>query len=286
MKIRKSINSATNSCGIPSKPSTTIEESSGNKYLYITKHGIGPGMLPSGVKLVDSKDLSPDLTAIWVDRFLTTRELDEYDIYPETEIDSVLEKYNINETAESLSAVTSATYDDTPNKINEDYIARLIESVDRELPDTFVTYKYDEGSNMVSCTSASPTQIAEYEVPVEDLSGVIDEDMDYILGAINDEAIESEDTELVEDGRYEFIDSKTVLDFDGFNTEYTMYYDKEDGRYVFVFGDSDYYSPYDENFDWECETLEEAQEWFDSYVGPGEDIDEYSDYHDFSDWDY
>ena len=56
-------------------------------YLYVTKHGIGPGTLPKGVKLLDWEDLDNNLTVIWVDRFLTKKELDKYDIYPETELD-------------------------------------------------------------------------------------------------------------------------------------------------------------------------------------------------------
>ena len=155
-----------------------------------------------------------------------------------------------------------------------------MQSVDDNLPNTFVVYKYDEGSNSIHCTSASPSEIAEYDVPVKDLSGNMDEDMEYILGAINDASVDLEDNLLVEDGRYRFIDSKTVIDSDGFNTEYTMYYDESEDKYVFVFGDSDLYSPYDGYFDFECDTEQEAYEWFDSYVGPGEDdeFDEFDEY--------
>ena len=53
-------------------------------YMYITKHGIGPGTLPKDVKLLDAQDLDNYMTAIWLDRFLTTKELEYYDIYPET----------------------------------------------------------------------------------------------------------------------------------------------------------------------------------------------------------
>lgn len=53
-------------------------------YKYFTKHGIGPGTLPKDVKLLDWSDVDDNITAIWLDRFLTTRELKEYDIYPET----------------------------------------------------------------------------------------------------------------------------------------------------------------------------------------------------------
>ena len=53
-------------------------------YRYITKHGIGPGTLPKDVKLVKWEDLDNFYTAIWTDRFLTTNELQQYDIYPES----------------------------------------------------------------------------------------------------------------------------------------------------------------------------------------------------------
>lgn len=286
MKIKKNVNSATNSCGIPAKPSMDIEESTNGRYLYLTKHGIGPGTLPKDVKLLNSKELSPYITAIWVNRFLTTEELSDYDIYPETGMDDVLEKNGIDETVESLQAITSATYDDSEHQVSADYIAQLIENVDGKLPDTFVTYRYELGDNMITCTSASPKQIAEYDVPVSDLSGELEEDTEYILGAIEDEEVDFGE-DLVLDGRYTFIDSKTVLDFDGTITDYAMYYDEDEDKYVFVFGDMELYSPYDENFDWECETEREAWEWFESYEGPGsEEEDEYSEFHDFSDWYY
>ncbi len=66
---------------------------------------------------------------------------------------------------------------------------------------------------------------------------------------------------------YDFIKTKSVKDMDGFNTDYTMYKDVVTGKYVFVFGDNDIYGPEDGYFDWECETEEEAEEWFNSYNG-------------------
>ena len=75
------------------------------------------------------------------------------------------------------------------------------------------------------------------------------------------------------DSEYTYIKSKEVLDFDGFNTEYTMYYDEVMDRYVFVLGDSDMYDPNDGyvNFDYECDTEREANEWFSSYEGFDDD---------------
>ena len=75
---------------------------------------------------------------------------------------------------------------------------------------------------------------------------------------------------LIEDeDRYIYIKSKEVYD-DGWRTEYTMYQDSLDPeRYVFVFGDSDLYDPNDgyEEFDWECEGRDEAEDWFYNYEG-------------------
>lgn len=97
--------------------------------------------------------------------------------------------------------------------------------------------------------------------------------------------------------KYFEIDSKQVRDADGYLTDYTMYaeyvipstqdwyhflknYDEDDtipeewfSKYVFVFGDSDFYDPnegYDE-FDWECDNYREAEEWFENYDGIYED---------------
>lgn len=60
-------------------------------YLYIFKHGIGPGTIPSGVSVVKTKDLPNYLTAVWLDRFLTADELKQYDIPSETEINRYLD---------------------------------------------------------------------------------------------------------------------------------------------------------------------------------------------------
>ena len=62
--------------------------------------------------------------------------------------------------------------------------------------------------------------------------------------------------------RYDFVKLKDVRDFDGFLTTYMMYYDTFEDRYVFVFDEDDLFY---ENFDWECESQEEANEWMDDY---------------------
>ena len=101
---------------------------------------------------------------------------------------------------------------------------------------------------------------------------------------------------------YLTVDSKSVPDSDGFMTDYTWYVrirctadewyrwlksrsgynthslgdipDEYIDGYVFVFGDSDLYAPEDGEYDFECESYEEADEWFDDYHG-FEDDEEY-----------
>ena len=79
---------------------------------------------------------------------------------------------------------------------------------------------------------------------------------------------------IPEDERYEYIKSKTVLDSGGWRTDYTMYYDWENDKYIFIFGDNDVYDPTNESPDWECDTEEEANEWFDTYTGFDGDLEE------------
>lgn len=75
------------------------------------------------------------------------------------------------------------------------------------------------------------------------------------------------------DSEYTKVSSKTVMDSNGFYTEYTWYRDK-DGNNVFVFGDPDIYRPEDGDFDYETESNKVAVEWFDNYRGFEEDNDD------------
>jgi hypothetical protein len=69
-----------------------IKSSMERPYLYIFKHGLGPGTLPHDVNIVKTKDLPRGYTAVWTDRFLTTQEMDQYDIPYETEINRYLDR--------------------------------------------------------------------------------------------------------------------------------------------------------------------------------------------------
>ena len=67
-----------------------IKSNSNSGYLYIFKHGVGPGTIPKDVAFLKEKDLPNGYTAVWLDRFLTDRELKAYDIPSETEWQSAM----------------------------------------------------------------------------------------------------------------------------------------------------------------------------------------------------
>ena len=98
-------------------------------YLYIFKHGIGPGTIPSDVSVVKTKDLPNYYTAVWLDRFLTADELKKYDIsfikepIPEVKLKKHYTlngtKYNSNY---DLTKVTVAQFVDYQNYLKEDEV--------------------------------------------------------------------------------------------------------------------------------------------------------------------
>lgn len=80
---------------------------------------------------------------------------------------------------------------------------------------------------------------------------------------------------------WEHVETKTVLDSDGFTTEYTWYTDGT--KHIFMFGDSDIYTPDEDYADWCTESEEEAREWFNNYKGFEEEEDFWEQLRDVSD---
>ena len=112
---------------------------------------------------------------------------------------------------------------------------------------------------------------------------------DYLFFEIGDPNFQAKDESLKEDNdaeEWEEVASKAVEDSDGFLTDYVWYTDGN--KHVFIFGDSDIYRPEDGYFDWEVDIVEgkeaeaykEAQDWFDSYNGFAEELDEAQDIYD------
>lgn len=166
----------------------------------------------------------------------------------------------------------------------QDYINKIQKEVERDLEDIVadldwsmqddqvylsVTFKDDNFTNSVFIFE--PWRFTG-------MTAYIPDDVDMVVRTVENFA---KKRKLFNEPYWEMIDRKIILDYDGFNTEYTLYYNEEEGRYVCIFGDSDIYTPETADPDWEGETYEEAREWFDDYKGPGEeDEDDY----DYKDW--
>ena len=54
-------------------------------YRYVLRHGLGPGTLPEDVKILHYENYG-DYYMVWLDRFLTTKELNFYDVPSETKL--------------------------------------------------------------------------------------------------------------------------------------------------------------------------------------------------------
>ena len=100
-------------------------------------------------------------------------------------------------------------------------------------------------------------------------------------GATTDDFAEVEEEVLAKlnggddpkEAKWERLITKPVNDSDGFTTDYSMWYNDGEKRWVFIFGDSDVYDPTNTDPDWETEDPEEARQWFLDYKG-FEDTDE------------
>lgn len=84
--------------------------------------------------------------------------------------------------------------------------------------------------------------------------------------------------EWVDDGfDWEQVASKQVEDSDGFMTDYTWYkriLPSSEEQHIFIFGDSDLYGPDDSHADAEFDSYKAAEDWFNSYNGFADDLDE------------
>ena len=149
-----------------------------------------------------------------------------------------------------------------------------VETIDVEDPD----YAGDE---FYVAVDKSKELLEDYDVDhVEIVYTVEDnfdkhEDVEYEYWTSGEEVEENlnEDYPNTVDDRYYRIDIKHVNDSDGFLTDYTWWYDAATDQHIFIFGDSEVYTPEDSSPDWETDSEDTAQEWWDNYVGPYEDDD-------------
>ena len=86
--------------------------------------------------------------------------------------------------------------------------------------------------------------------------------------------------EETEDPKWICLDIKHVRDSDGMLTDYALYTTKDEDKYICMFGDADVYAPDEMYADAEFDTEDEALEWFENYVGPGDEEDEEYEHYD------
>lgn len=80
--------------------------------------------------------------------------------------------------------------------------------------------------------------------------------------------------EETEDPKWICLDIKHVRDSDGMLTDYALYTTKDEDKYICMFGDADVYAPDEMYADADFDTEDEALEWFENYVGPGDEEDD------------
>lgn len=102
------------------------------------------------------------------------------------------------------------------------------------------------------------------------------DEADFSVENYEEDEIESsvDVDEETEDPKWICLDIKHVRDSDGMLTDYALYTTKDEDKYICMFGDADVYAPDEMYADAEFDTEDEALEWFENYVGPGDEKDE------------
>lgn len=120
-----------------------------NGYWFFTRHGVQPGSVPKDVEILDIMD-TPNGTFVKLNRFLSTKELDYYDLVekaPEgiTSSESTQICWNDMEFADQISAIRNYVKKYTGTKVFEDFA----ESVNADVDDVIDLFSDMESRNML-----------------------------------------------------------------------------------------------------------------------------------------
>lgn len=137
-----------------------------------------------------------------------------------------------------------------------EYEGYKVDSADRHKPAQWITAYKDGNEYEIEVTRYSD---GTYEIVKADIVGSVCASTRKKVTASWDE----DDPEWIK------LNRKSVLDSDGFYTDYTLYTNGHE--YICMFGDEDLYGPNPDYADFSTDSEEEAMEWFDSY-GLDEDI--------------
>lgn len=239
-------------------------------YWYYTKHGVGPGMLPKGYKVEKTVEDENFGTYVALDQPLTAEEEKEYELIKKKPEMNESEYVPTDEyTLEKGDDITIWWRDPSWDKNAPCYARCTYTGRTRDGKYKFQSNTYGH-MFLVDATNNTVITPDGKEFPLDTRSGWT---KIFNNGAVQeslklDESLFDFDDEA--ESGWEKFATKQVLDSDGFWTDYTWYTDGE--RHIFIFGDNEVYTPENSDFDWECETAAEAQEWFDSYNGFEDDL--------------
>ena len=181
-------------------------------------------------------------------------------------------KENMKENMEE--AIDEVDYSDVGSEALYEYITSLIVQVTHELSDDVenIEWSMDDDTVTIKVTFNNGSEhsfdfeqwrfmMNKYYIST-DIDMIVDEVTDYMkLHGLTD----------YEESEWEYYGKKSVMDSDGFWTDYTMWHNLADDTWACFFGDSDIYTPENSDPDAEFDTQEECQEWFDDYKGFEED---------------
>ena len=171
-----------------------------------------------------------------------------------------LMKYRVRVISKMKPELKELGFDFGPETLGES----TNDSYNKELKDKLVRMWFEENTAdwLVKNDPATAEWLAYGGATTNDFAEVEEE----VLAKLNGE----EDSK---EGQWKKLITKPVNDSDGFTTDYSMWYNDGEKRWVFIFGDSDAYDPTNTDPDWETEDPEEARQWFLDYKG-FEDTDE------------
>lgn len=120
-----------------------------NGYWFFTRHGVQPGSVPKDVEILDIMD-TPNGTFVKLNRFLSTKELDYYDLVekaPEsiTSDESTQICWNDMEFVDQISAIRNYVKKYTGTKVFEDFA----EYVNADVDDVIDLFSDMESRNMI-----------------------------------------------------------------------------------------------------------------------------------------
>jgi hypothetical protein len=120
-----------------------------SEYWFFTRHGVQPGSVPKDVEILDIVD-TPNGTFVKLNRFLSTKELDYYDIIekaPEgiTSAESTKISWNDMELVDQLAAIQNYVKEYEGTRVFEDFA----EYVNKDVSDVIDLFSDMESRNMI-----------------------------------------------------------------------------------------------------------------------------------------